>query len=163
MSDRDMLRCGLMLFAAASMLLVACPRREPLLCGAQESCPRGLVCSEGICIKDREDEPDACIATEYALVDGECRLECSQSTMYPSEAACCDAHPEACDNAIDRCPSEPPGAEEVLVALVDLRCEYGEECCCGSCQPSKICTALAGEELGCFNTDWCLNPSCQEP
>ena len=159
MSDRDMLRCGLMLFAAASMLLIGCPRREPLLCGAQESCPRGLVCSEGVCIKDRDVEPDACVG-EYAFVDGECREECGP---FGSEATCCEAHPEACDNAIDRCPSEPPADEEVLVALVDLNCEYGEECCCGTCRPSKICTALAGEELGCFLTDWCLNPSCQEP
>ena len=155
----SMLRRGLMLFAAAGMLLVGCPRREPLLCGAQESCPRGLVCSEGICIKEREEEPDACVGA-YALVDGECRQACGP---YASEAACCEAHPEACDNEIDRCPSEPPVGEEVLVALVDLNCEYGEECCCGTCRPSQICTALAGEELGCFLTDWCLNPSCQDP
>jgi len=161
MSERNMLRCGLVLVAAASFLLVACPRREPLLCGAQEACPRGFVCDKGVCIENRE-EPDACVP-QYALAEGECRPECGAATTYPSEAACCAAHPEACDNAIDRCPSEPPGDEEILVALVDLTCRYGEECCCGVCQPSKICSAFAGEELGCFLTDWCLNPSCQEP
>jgi hypothetical protein len=161
MSDRDMLRCGLVLFAAASWLLVACPGREPLLCGAQELCPRGFACSDGVCIKDTE-EPDACVA-EYAVVNGECRRECNQSTTYADKAACCEAHPEACDNVIDRCPSEPPADDVSLVTIVDLRCEYGEECCCGTCRPSKICSGFAGEELGCFFTDWCLNQSCEEP
>lgn len=164
MSERDMLRCGFVLMAA-SLLLAACPKRVPLWCGPQEACPRGFVCSDGLCIKEREQpepEPDACVP-EYAYVDGECRLECDQSTVYPDEAACCEAHPDACDNEIDRCPSEPPQGDQTLIALVELRCEYGEECCCGECQPSRICSALEGEELGCFFTDFCLNPSCPEP
>lgn len=160
MSDREILRCGLFLCAAASLLLSACPWRPPLACGAEEACPRGFVCSEGICLLD-SDEPDACVA-EYAYVDGECRQACSAAQGFLSEAACCEAHPEACDNAIDRCPAEPPADEEILVALVDLTCEYGEECCCGECRPSKICTGVAGEELGCFFSDWCLNPVCQD-
>jgi hypothetical protein len=157
MSDRQILRRGLFCFAAACLLLVACPRHAPLLCGASEACPSGYVCSESICIRDQAP-PDAC--SGYSYVNGECLADCQRSGAYADEAACCEAHPDACDNAISRCPAEPPADDETLVATVDLTCEYGEECCCGSCGPSKICSAFAGEELGCFFSDWCLNRSC---
>ena len=160
MSDREIPRSGLVLFALASLLLAACPKHPLMLCGAADDCPSGYVCAEGVCSPGTVEEPDACVEA-YAYVDGECRLSCGEATTFADEAACCAAHPDACDDAIDSCPPSPPSTE--LVARVDLRCEYGEECCCGSCRPSMICSALAGEELGCFYSDWCLNPSCDNP
>jgi hypothetical protein len=49
----------LVLSALSCLLLAACPRHEPLLCGVEESCPRGFACSEGVCVKDSDPEcPD---------------------------------------------------------------------------------------------------------
>ncbi len=38
-------------------------------------------------------------------------------------------------------------------------CEYGQECCCGSCAPAVVCNCSGGQ-WGCFYTDYCLIPSC---
>lgn len=116
----------LLTLVSACVLFAACMRHEPLPCGVQEACPDGLVCSEGVCVR----EP------------------------------ACDGG--SCQTPITRCPAQPPADPSVVIAAVDLRCEYGQECCCGACYPSQICIAAAGESLGCLNTDMCLVQTCGE-
>lgn len=40
-------------------------------------------------------------------------------------------------------------------------CEFGQECCCGRCAPSVVCECFDGE-WGCYYTDFCFFPSCDE-
>jgi hypothetical protein len=112
MSDREFLRRALFLFASAGLMLAACIKHEPTVCGEQEACPSGSYCNEGVC----------------------------ESTSMG-------------------CPDQPP-LDETVIASVDLRCNYGEECCCGVCHPNMICSALAGEEIGCFFSEACMLPQC---
>lgn len=114
MSDREFLRRQLMLFAAACLMLAACVKDAPILCGAQDPCPSSYVCDEGVCVS-----PDM------------------------------------------NCPAEPP-LDETIIAPEALSCAYGQECCCGKCYPSIMCTAQAGEEIGCFYTEACMNPQCAD-
>ena len=39
------------------------------------------------------------------------------------------------------------------------RCEMGEECCCGECQPEKVCRCSEGR-WDCGWTDFCMDPMC---
>ena len=41
------------------------------------------------------------------------------------------------------------------------RCEIGEECCCGECSPSLVCTC-AGGTWACYYTDFCMRPPCPD-
>lgn len=38
-------------------------------------------------------------------------------------------------------------------------CSYGQECCCGQCSASLVCTC-AGGSWACYYTDFCLRPGC---
>jgi hypothetical protein len=63
--------------------------------------------------------------------------------------------------AVETCPEVPP-IQSPVVASSTLHCEYGQECCCGACAPSLVCSAEAGEMFRCYNTDFCLRP-CPVP
>ena len=39
----------------------------------------------------------------------------------------------------------------------DMTCNIGQECCCGACHPSMVCTC-GGGKWGCYATDACLIP-----
>ncbi len=41
------------------------------------------------------------------------------------------------------------------------RCAYGQECCCGECSASFVCTC-AGGTWACYYTDFCLRPACPD-
>ncbi|MBM4355478.1 MAG: hypothetical protein FJ109_17100, partial [Deltaproteobacteria bacterium] len=58
----------------------------------------------------------------------------------------------------------PPGSPPLEPGTCegDLHCEYGEECCCGECEPSLVCNCMSGT-WGCYYTDACLGPWCQVP
>lgn len=43
-----------------------------------------------------------------------------------------------------------------------LRCEIGQECCCGQCYPSMVCQCGEGS-WGCYATDACLGASLSCP
>jgi len=44
---------------------------------------------------------------------------------------------------------------------VGLTCTFGgEECCCGVCHPSLVCTCTDDLAYQCYHTDACLRPSC---
>ena len=50
------------------------------------------------------------------------------------------------------CPASfPSGA----CTTPDLRCEYGQECCCGRCHPERVATCSGGQWAGMY-TDACL-------
>ena len=40
-------------------------------------------------------------------------------------------------------------------------CSYGQECCCGECSASFVCTC-AGGTWACYYTDFCLRPGCPD-
>lgn len=144
--------------AAACLLLAACPwHHEPLRCGVDEACPSGYACSDGVCMND-----DACREpTGYAYVDGQCSESCQADDAYADRDACCEAHPDACATGIRTCPPEPCSEDATDVVAVDLRCEYGEETCCGMTYPSIVCIASAGEPFAKLYTDACFNePQC---
>ena len=49
----------------------------------------------------------------------------------------------------------------------EMKCTYGEECCCGECFDSLVCQCFGGS-FGCYYTDaclggnWCAMPPCCE-
>jgi hypothetical protein len=60
------------------------------------------------------------------------------------------------------CPSQPPiGAS--CTGTSGLKCEWGQECCCGKCYPSTVCTC-DGNTWACYATDACMIPpdSCPD-
>jgi hypothetical protein len=63
-------------------------------------------------------------------------------------------------DSITQCPAEPPLG--LSGACPDnQRCEYGQECCCGTCHPSLVCTCSGGR-WACYNTDACMIPGCPD-
>lgn len=62
-------------------------------------------------------------------------------------------------NCGEECPAEPPiGSSESCGA--PRECDYGEECCCGSCHPSIVCHCGDSGGWGCYATDACMIPEC---
>mmetsp|Transcript_20583 Transcript_20583/g.30536 ORF Transcript_20583/g.30536 Transcript_20583/m.30536 type:complete len:996 (-) Transcript_20583:292-3279(-) len=57
-------------------------------------------------------------------------------------------------------PNDPFGSS--LVCGTSLTCPYGTESCCGRESPSLICNCDEDTTFGCFNTDACFLPQCQE-
>lgn len=57
------------------------------------------------------------------------------------------------------CPEENPGVAGNCVFCPNLKCEYGEETCCGKTHPSMIVSCDIGE-LRAFSTDACFHPVC---
>jgi len=60
----------------------------------------------------------------------------------------------------DECPAVVP--DPGTPCLGDLNCIYGQECCCGDCFDSIVCDCVNGG-FGCYYTDACLGPWCEEP
>lgn len=58
------------------------------------------------------------------------------------------------DTPAAACPAEPPIGKKCTGSGT---CEFGQECCCGDCHPSLVCTCT-GEFWGCWYTDACLGP-----
>src|SRR5262245_45806892 len=86
----------------------------------------------------------------------EAPLLCDEQDPCPSSYVCDKG---VCVSPDVSCPEQPP-LDETIIAPEALSCSYGEECCCGKCYPKIMCTAQAGEEIGCFYTEACMNPSC---
>lgn len=59
------------------------------------------------------------------------------------------------------CPADAPVGVSSGCAAEGQRCEYGQECCCGQCAPSLVCTCQAGQ-WGCYYTDFCMIPGCPD-
>jgi len=163
MSSVETLRRDLMLFLGGILTLGACVRHEQPMCGPELPCPADYVCDEGMCV---EEPPPACEVAwrGYDFVDGQCHegtgSGCQSPFQYDSLDQCCAEHTDVpCEGVVVLCPQEP-FPEANVVAGVDLSCDYGQECCCGSCYPSIGCTANAGESFGCFYTDACLVSDC---
>ncbi len=62
------------------------------------------------------------------------------------------------DGSTGVCPSEFPSGS---CSDEGLRCEYGQECCCGECFPSLVATCSGGSWAG-MNTDACFRPGCPD-
>ena len=56
------------------------------------------------------------------------------------------------------CPAEPFSSE--ACDQEGTQCNYGSECCCGTCYPSSFCTCSGGR-WACGSTDACMRPSCE--
>ncbi len=54
-----------------------------------------------------------------------------------------------------QCPANP--VLQGTCSADNLKCEYGQECCCGKCYPSTVCTCTGGQ-WGCYATDACMIP-----
>jgi hypothetical protein len=58
------------------------------------------------------------------------------------------------------CPADPFSEK---CAIPGQKCEIGQECCCGQCYPSLVCTCgAAGQAWSCSNTDACMISSCPD-
>ena len=55
------------------------------------------------------------------------------------------------------CPAEEPIGLGACIG--DVTCEYGEECCCGECHPSIVCSCSGGT-WSCHATDACMIAGC---
>lgn len=53
------------------------------------------------------------------------------------------------------CPTEFAGPNTACAGTAT--CEWGQECCCGKCYPSLVCTCQNGK-WACYYTDACLLP-----
>ncbi|HOU53488.1 MAG TPA: hypothetical protein PLQ97_06125 [Myxococcota bacterium] len=69
-----------------------------------------------------------------------------------------DLPPDPGDAGPGGCPAEPVLQGTCTGAL---QCAYGQECCCGQCHPSLVCTCTGGT-WGCQATDACLIPGCPD-
>lgn len=63
--------------------------------------------------------------------------------------------PDASD-AGGSCAAAQPGGK---CASDGEKCEIGQECCCGKCHPSMVCSC-AGGTWACYYTDACMIPGC---
>ncbi len=124
--------------------LTECPS-EALTAQAGAQCSGDFSCEgEEVCCPDGA----TCAVTELCeCVDGE-------FICLVADIAC----PEPVET---QCPDDP-FADSSVVYEDGLRCEYGEECCCGECSPSLVCTGTGEAGLACFNTDFCLAPQCEQ-
>lgn len=132
-------------------------------CNLMGECAGEEICVRGQCVLP--DDPATCMAYWEGWErneDGECVFAstsgCSNPYPYASEEEC-----EA-DTAtpVSTCPENDVFGPDDYVNVSDsaLRCEYGEECCCGECHPSLVCNAAAGEGFVCYATDACMIPGC---
>ena len=62
-------------------------------------------------------------------------------------------------DASGACPAEPPIG--VGACSGDAQCKYGQECCCGECHPSVVCSCEGGT-WACYATDACLVAGCPD-
>ncbi len=145
-------------------------------------CQQGYICTQGECIPDgtaceaNEDCPpnQQCLAGECGPIDT-CDAwwegyytDRGGNCVYGSGSGCDNPFPyatlEACQNANGTlCPDDPfaenDGARFAPIPA-EIVCEYGEECCCGECYPSLVCTSTGDGDWACYNTDACMVPSC---
>ncbi len=56
------------------------------------------------------------------------------------------------------CPAEPFSTE--ACDQEGASCNYGTECCCGTCYPSTFCNCSRGQ-WACGSSDACMRPSCE--
>ncbi|MCK6544810.1 hypothetical protein L6R52_03010 [Myxococcota bacterium] len=86
------------------------------------------------------------------------------------DASAADATADASTPASDaslpdasRCPTEAPDPSTACPQPLD-RCTYGEECWCGQCYPSFVCTCdpSASATWLCYYTDACFGPCERE-
>lgn len=107
-------------------------------------------------------------------LDCEYGQECCCGECHPSMVLTCDQgawlglHTDACLAAPQRCPDAGPSTCPTEMPALGspcsegLRCEYGQECCCGACYPSMVLTCGEGAWVG-FHTDACLGAPAQCP
>ena len=55
----------------------------------------------------------------------------------------------------EQCPASP--AFSGKCSNEGLKCDYGQECCCGKCYPSTVCSCMGGS-WACYATDACMLP-----
>ncbi len=60
------------------------------------------------------------------------------------------------DSGGGKCPASAPIGTSATCEAGTV-CNYGQECCCGKCSPSTICSCQGGK-FGCLYTDACLLP-----
>merc|ERR1711879_570132 len=124
----------------------------------------------GVGVTIQEKCPLACDECEGGPVETTPRVCCEaltldciacQQGMTPDEF--CNENPtdHFCQPPITTCPESTPDFGS-RCDLAGLRCEYGEECCCGRCSPSII-MECDGQSFTGFFTDACMVPNCPEP
>lgn len=137
-----------------------CIPSEENACEDLMDCSPYEVCNQGTCVSNGTCEP--AYQGWFMNADGVCeegiKSGCSNPFPHNTEEEC----QQALDGTVTSCPeSSDPFFDTVDdVAGKGLRCEYGEECCCGECHPSLVCHAEAGGEVSCYATDACLIPGC---
>jgi len=115
-----------------------CDGPDPSLTCRQTGCAPGFACV---------DVPGGCVPSSCSCGDDGtwvCTEDCGSAA--------------ACEPVEGACPAEPAINE----ACTDegVSCAWGEECCCGTCSPSLVCTCASGS-WACYATDACFIPSCE--
>jgi hypothetical protein len=93
---------------------------------------------------------------------------CSNGTFTCASTDACLGAPSQCPDAgtddagPQACPVTEPLPGQACSLEPQAICEYGEECCCDQCYPSRTCRCVDGR-FGCLYTDACLRPPCQDP
>lgn len=119
-------------------------------CGFDEECRcrEGLwTCVSPVCLVDVADTPSEDLPGEDGMAD-----------LPSAPDALSDPSPDPGDAGPAGCPEEPMLQGK---CIAPLRCEYGQECCCGQCFPSLVCNCLDGT-WGCYATDACMIPGCPD-
>ena len=73
-----------------------------------------------------------------------------------ADSAGVDTAPQDTADASPSCAAAQPGGK---CSADGEKCEIGQECCCGKCHPSMVCSCAGGTWV-CYYTDACMMPGC---
>lgn len=140
----------------------AVPPDAPGACAGQQSCEYGEECCCGACSPSIVCACDgaiwSCHATDACLACIDAGgAEDVAGDAGPADAGPADATDATGDVQAPSCPAEAPIG--VGVCGEPTTCEYGEECCCGQCYPSLVCSCGAAG-WSCYATDACMIAGC---
>lgn len=129
-------------------------------CNAGWSCLAADACEGANPSIDCQDtgcpEGSACVPSdEMGCVPSSCG--CGEDGFWVCTEDC--GQPHVCAEVTSSCPAEPPVGGDCSAGEEALECEWGEECCCGECYPSMVCSCTNGS-WACMATDACMRPSC---
>ena len=165
-----------------SVISISCTNPSPSpLCGSNDDCPSGQICTDGLCGDTTVSDLDPSIQCSQSsdcgddarCVDGTCfQNECMDGMKRPCQTAC-GMGEELCSGGVWRaCNSQPTteicgtGEDEDCDSKIDENCQgctNGEERPCATDCGTGVERCIDGQFIGCTagrpRTEICLDPN----